>query len=62
MIKILAATALTIILFGSGAFDRMGAGLTGYTTNCVDGVKYLQLPSGVTVKYNQNGTIATCTK
>lgn len=60
--KIISLLFVAVLLSGCGAFDRMGAGLTGYTTNCVDGVKYLQFPSGVTVKYNQNGTIATCEK
>jgi hypothetical protein len=60
--KIISLMFVAVLLSGCGAFDRIGAGLTGYTTNCVDGVKYLQFPSGVTVKYNQNGTIATCAK
>lgn len=60
--KIISLMFVAVLLSGCGAFDRAGASLTGYTTNCVDGVKYLQFPSGVTVKYNPNGTIATCTK
>lgn len=60
--KIISLLFVAVLLSGCGVFDRMGAGLTGYTTSCVDGVKYLQFPSGVTVKYNQNGTIATCAK
>jgi hypothetical protein len=28
--------------------------------SCIDGVKYIQFPSGASVKYTREGTIATC--
>jgi hypothetical protein len=46
---------------GCGSVDRGIASITGGgTQTCVDGVLYLQFTSGVTVKYNQNGSVATC--
>lgn len=62
---IILATVLilsSIILSGCGAWDRTTAKWTGYANACIDGVRYLQFASGVTVKYNQDGTIATCSK
>lgn len=43
-----------------GKFHKAMADRFGSSETCVDGVKYLQFPSGVTVKYNSNGSIATC--
>ena len=40
--------------------DRFGAALTGSAKSCIDGVEYLQFASGVTVKYNRDGSISTC--
>jgi hypothetical protein len=33
--------------------------MNGYAEVCIDGVIYLQFPSGATVKYNRDGSIAT---
>lgn len=57
----LAIVAASLVLGGCGRFDRWLAGITGDGTEvCVDGVIYLQFTSGVTVKYKQDGSIATC--
>jgi hypothetical protein len=40
--------------------SRIDAQVTGHSEVCIDGVNYLQFPSGVTVKFNKNGTISTC--
>lgn len=45
---------------GCGKFSREVAKLTGYSRECVDGVEYLQFPSGVTVAYNPDGSIKQC--
>ena len=47
-------------LFGCGKFDLISAKVTGYSSQCVDGVQYLQFSSGASVAYNPNGTIKTC--
>lgn len=48
-------------LAGCGAVERSAATFTGGGhESCVDGVIYLQFTSGVTVKYNTDGTVATC--
>jgi len=52
---------LSACLGGCGWFERkVTANLTGYAVSCVDGVAYLQFPSGVTVQYDRNGRIKTC--
>lgn len=49
-----------ILLSSCGVVDRGVAQLTGTANVCVDGVQYLQFPSGVTVKYSPDGKIKTC--
>jgi hypothetical protein len=52
--------AVVLTLAGCGKFDRGVAKITGSAQQCVDGVLYLQFTSGASVKYNRDGTIATC--
>jgi hypothetical protein len=52
--------ALPFTLTGCGKFDRGVAKITGSAQVCVDGVLYLQFTSGASVKYNRDGTVATC--
>jgi hypothetical protein len=47
-------------LVSCGAFSRMGANITGNSFECVNGVEYIQFPSGVTVSYRNDGSIKTC--
>ena len=58
--KLLAILLLGLTLTACGQVSRMGANLTGNSVECVQGVQYIQFPSGVTVMYNQDGTIKTC--
>jgi hypothetical protein len=59
--KLLTVLLLSGVLAGCGWFDRkVTANLTGYSTACVDGVRYLQFPSGVTVQYDRDGRVRTC--
>lgn len=51
---------VVLMLSGCGKFDRGVAKWTGSAEVCVDGVRYLQFTSGASVKYNRDGTIATC--
>lgn len=62
--KMLILGALTTVLFnGCGYVDRGLSYVTGSgSETCQDGVMYLQFSSGATVKYEQNGSIATCGK
>ena len=56
-----AVLLLSCALAGCGWFDRkVTANITGYSTACVDGVRYLQFPSGVTVQYDRDGRVRTC--
>jgi len=55
-----ALLAVAVLLSGCGKFDRGVAKWTGSAEVCVDGVRYLQFTSGASVKYNRDGTIATC--
>lgn len=51
MKKVFITIASLFLLSACGWVNRGTAHLTGTTESCVDGVKYLQFPSGVTVKY-----------
>lgn len=51
---------LLLILAGCGSVDRSIAKLTGSAETCIDGVRYIQFTSGVTVKYTPDGKVATC--
>ena len=51
---------LGLALSGCGSWGRAVAKVMGSSESCIDGVIYIQFTSGVTVKYNQDGTIATC--
>ena len=63
MKKIILAAAVAMIFSGCGAIDRLAANVTGDgSETCHDGVIYLQFTSGATVKYETNGSIATCVK
>lgn len=48
------------LYLNSGYFNRQLAVVKGFSRECIDGVQYLQFVSGATVKYNPDGTIATC--
>lgn len=55
------AIGIAASLTGCGWVNRtFTANVTGYSRSCVDGVEYLQFPSGVTVAYNADGTIKRC--
>lgn len=45
---------------GCGACRYQKANIIGIGRECVDGVEYLQFPSGVTVAYNPDGSIKQC--
>lgn len=51
---------LALTLAGCGQVNRVTAGVTGSSESCIDGVKYIQFPSGVTVKYTRDGKVVTC--
>lgn len=52
--------AVCLSLSGCGFFERGNAYLTGYSESCIKGVLYYQFASGVTVAYNQDGSVRTC--
>jgi hypothetical protein len=54
--------AVVALMFGCGNLSKAKAGITGYDEVVVDGVVYIQFTSGVTVKYNQDGTICRSKK
>ncbi|AEG91588.1 hypothetical protein [Ramlibacter tataouinensis] len=57
----LVVMVLAMALAGCGWFDRkVTANLTGYSVACVEGVRYLQFPSGVTVQYERDGRPKLC--
>ncbi|HEX2546367.1 MAG TPA: hypothetical protein VHL79_15915 [Ramlibacter sp.] len=59
--KTLTLLIATTLLAGCGWFDRkVTANITGHSVACIDGVRYLQFPSGVTVQYGQDGRVRSC--
>ena len=61
MKKVILIAALTLTLTGCGWLDRLGATVTGNTSEvCEYGVMYLQFTSGASVAYNPDGTVKTC--
>ena len=60
-ILVLGMIVLSAFILGScGQADRMEAQITGYSSRCINGVLYYQFSSGVTVAYNQDGTVKKC--
>lgn len=67
-LMIIAAVSVGLVLMylaidaylSSGSVHRKIAEYTGYSTICVDGVKYVQFTSGASVQYDTNGKVVTC--
>ena len=55
-----AVVAVALILSGCGQASRFNANLTGVDKKCVDGVTYLQFPSGVVIQRDVNDKIVAC--
>ena len=51
---------MALTLVGCGQWNRTQAKFIGYTKTCVDGVSYLQFPSGATVQVNPSGLPVPC--
>lgn len=49
-----------LILVGCGRFERTIANVTGYSTQCINGVEYIQFPSGASVAYTPEGEVKSC--
>lgn len=62
MKKLILVAILVTLAAGCGKVDHQIAKLTGYSNVCVDGVSYLQFPSGVTVKLGLDGKPIACSK
>jgi len=61
MVRVLSLIAATSLLAGCGWFERkVTANVTGHAVTCIEGVRYLQFPSGVTVQYERDGKVKTC--
>ena len=60
MKKVFVLFAATVALTGCGAWDRTVAQVAGVAESCHEGVVYLQFASGVTVKYNKDGSVVAC--
>ncbi|MBL8019260.1 MAG: hypothetical protein JNM27_06325 [Leptospirales bacterium] len=58
--RIFSIAVIALFCGACGLIDRKIAGYTGYSTICIDDVKYIQFTSGASVKYKKNGQIETC--
>lgn len=54
------AMAIVLSLTACGNVNRTAAQWTGYTKVCVDGVTYLQFPSGVVRHSDMQGNVMPC--
>ena len=52
--------AVAIVLGGCGYLDRQLSYSTGYSTKCVEGVKYITFVTGASVMYTRDGKVKTC--
>lgn len=61
MKKLILLFFVTITLTGCGWFERkVVANFTGFSKVCIEGVTYLQFPSGVTPQYQPDGKLVIC--
>jgi hypothetical protein len=61
MIRIVVALIAAAALTGCGWYDRkIVANVAGYSKICVEGVTYLQFPSGVSPQVNLEGKPVSC--
>jgi hypothetical protein len=59
--KLILIALSALALTGCGWFDRyVVANTVGYSKTCVEGVTYLQFPSGVTPQLNIEGQPVAC--
>jgi len=59
--RLVAVLLLSGSLSACGWFERkVTANITGHAVTCIEGVRYLQFPSGVTVQYERDGRPKTC--
>lgn len=59
--KLILIALSALALTGCGWFDRyVVANTVGYSKTCIEGVTYLQFPSGVTPQLNIEGRPVTC--
>jgi hypothetical protein len=49
-----------LALSGCGKLTQLEAHYTGWATECIHGVSYIQFTSGATVEYDQAGKVVTC--
>ena len=60
MKRLMIAALIVLSLTGCGRLDRIEATWTGYSTQCINGVTYIQFTSGATVMVDQNGKPVKC--
>lgn len=51
---------LCMFLTGCGTCSRNVAFVTGHDIVCIDGIRYIQFPSGVVTKLNPDGKPEVC--
>lgn len=48
------------VLSACAVGERINTAVTGHTTQCIDGVEYVQFASGASVAYSPDGKVKTC--
>ncbi|QXP83728.1 hypothetical protein [Methylococcus sp. Mc7] len=52
--------AATSVLSACSVGERINTAVTGHSTQCIDGVEYVQFASGASVAYSPDGKVKTC--
>jgi uncharacterized protein YceK len=58
--KMIYIITMMLALSGCGSLNRSAANLMGYSKVCVEGVTYLQFPTGAAVQLDTSGKVVPC--
>ncbi|UZR29871.1 hypothetical protein [Methylococcus mesophilus] len=59
MMRLILIAAMSV-LSACAVGERINTAVTGHTTQCIDGVEYVQFPSGASVAYSPDGKVKGC--
>lgn len=59
MMRLILIAAMSV-LSACAVGERINTAVTGHTTQCIDGVEYVQFPSGASVGYSPDGKVKAC--
>jgi hypothetical protein len=57
--RLIFMTAMSV-LSACSVGERINTAVTGHSTQCIDGVEYVQFASGASVAYTPDGKVKSC--